>query len=698
MSPPRPPGPRSTTTTWSASRSASSIECVVSTTATPSRRAWVTRSHAASRACGSSPALGSSRKSTSGRPTTATASASRCRCPPDSRRTGVRANASRPSRCASAPTGSGSACIAATCRSTSSARAPVGRPPSCSITPTRGRSSARWRTGSRPSTRTEPASGTRRPPQHSTVVVLPAPFGPSTAVMRPAAAVKVSPSTATVPPYRRTSPRTSRAGAATPPGEGMPSMVGRAPGRRGRTVRTASSPHHVALRCRSQTLRMQPETGVTFPSPRGARRTRVALYGHDTVGLGHLRRNLALAAAMVARPGGPPPDVLVLSGAPTAGAFTRPTGVDLVVLPEVGKRSGGGYGPGSLRSGLGTVLDLRSALLGAALAQWEPDLLVVDKVPRGLGGELEPALRALRRRGRTRTVLGLREVLDDPVTARREWQADCSESVVRELYDEIWVYGDPGVHDLTRDIGLPADLRARTRFTGYLSAGRATGGLAPPCVPRGRDAVLGLVGGGEDGGALARAFAAAPVPEGCTGVLVTGPYLSQGGAPGAGGDGRRTGRPRRRALLRGRRGLGRAAAPRWSRWAGTTAFGGAARHRHPGARGAEDHALAAEQLVRARSLCAGRRRRRADARPGHPGGPGALDRPGHGRAPAPAHRHRPRRPGLGRPPHRPPAGPRRAPRRPCRHPDPGGPPCRCLSPRPEPPCPPAAAGRGSGTS
>ena len=272
---------------------------------------------------------------------------------------------------------------------------------------------------------------------------------------------------------------------------------------------------------------MQPETGVTFPSPRGARRTRVALYGHDTVGLGHLRRNLALAAAMVARPGGPPPDVLVLSGAPTAGAFTRPTGVDLVVLPEVGKRSGGGYGPGSLRSGLGTVLDLRSALLGAALAQWEPDLLVVDKVPRGLGGELEPALRALRRRGRTRTVLGLREVLDDPVTARREWQADCSESVVRELYDEIWVYGDPVVHDLTRDIGLPADLRARTRFTGYLSAGRATGGLVPPCVPRGRDAVLGLVGGGEDGGALARAFAAAPVPEGCTGVLVTGPYLSR---------------------------------------------------------------------------------------------------------------------------------------------------------------------------
>ncbi|SKV96407.1 Protein of uncharacterised function (DUF1602) [Mycobacteroides abscessus subsp. abscessus] len=43
------------------------------------------------------PAVGSSRKTSSGRPTSAHASARRCCCPPDSRRYGVRAASVRPS-------------------------------------------------------------------------------------------------------------------------------------------------------------------------------------------------------------------------------------------------------------------------------------------------------------------------------------------------------------------------------------------------------------------------------------------------------------------------------------------------------------------------------------------------------------------------------------------------------------------------
>ena len=88
--------PWSTTTTWSARSSASSIRCVVSTTATPSSRSSRTRSQTACRVCGSMPALGSSRNTTSGRPTIAAASASRWRWPPESRRTVVPANDAEP--------------------------------------------------------------------------------------------------------------------------------------------------------------------------------------------------------------------------------------------------------------------------------------------------------------------------------------------------------------------------------------------------------------------------------------------------------------------------------------------------------------------------------------------------------------------------------------------------------------------------
>ena len=54
--------------------------------------------------------------------------------------------------------------------------------------------------GSSPSTDTRPASGRRNPSSVSIVVVLPAPFGPSTAVICPAAASKLTPSTAVTSP------------------------------------------------------------------------------------------------------------------------------------------------------------------------------------------------------------------------------------------------------------------------------------------------------------------------------------------------------------------------------------------------------------------------------------------------------------------------------------------------------------------
>ena len=83
-------------TSRSASSSASVSWWVVSTTVTPSRRSASINSHTTSRACASMPAVGSSRNTSSGRPTTAQASASRCCWPPDSRRYVVRAASVRP--------------------------------------------------------------------------------------------------------------------------------------------------------------------------------------------------------------------------------------------------------------------------------------------------------------------------------------------------------------------------------------------------------------------------------------------------------------------------------------------------------------------------------------------------------------------------------------------------------------------------
>ncbi|PRX97127.1 glycosyltransferase family protein [Allonocardiopsis opalescens] len=251
-------------------------------------------------------------------------------------------------------------------------------------------------------------------------------------------------------------------------------------------------------------------------------RPRVALYSHDAQGLGHTRRNLALAGALSRL--SPRPDTLLLSGAPEAAAFRRPPGCDLVSLPGLLKDVRGGYQARALSASLVELVGLRAAILCSTLRAFAPDLLVVDKHPRGVFGELEPALRELAAQGRTRVVLGLRDVLDDPSVAAAEWAGERGSQALRCYYDEVWAYGDPEVSDPVADLGLPADLAAISRHTGYLSHGRFDGGAAQG-APHPAPYVLGLAGGGGDGVRLAESFVRAPLPEGMRAVFVTGPQM-----------------------------------------------------------------------------------------------------------------------------------------------------------------------------
>ncbi|MFC7405920.1 glycosyltransferase family protein [Georgenia alba] len=251
------------------------------------------------------------------------------------------------------------------------------------------------------------------------------------------------------------------------------------------------------------------------------RRLRVALYSHDAQGLGHVRRNLAIAHALSVVD--PTPDVLLLTGAPEAVTAHRPAGCDLVSLPAMTKNGSGEYGARHLSVDDEHVLAMRRAVLTAAITSFRPDVLVVDKHPRGLRGELEPTLRALAD-APTKVVLGLRDVLDDPQVARHEWRADRGTAAVSRWFDQIWVYGDAGVHDPVLDLDLPHRLRERTVHTGYLAHGRQ-GVLAARATHVETPYVLAMVGGGSDGAALAETFAAMPLPAGHNGVLVTGPQM-----------------------------------------------------------------------------------------------------------------------------------------------------------------------------
>lgn len=268
-----------------------------------------------------------------------------------------------------------------------------------------------------------------------------------------------------------------------------------------------------------------------MPDPQQGERRRVALYSHDTQGLGHVRRNIAIADALVrARP---ETDVLLLTSAPEAAVLGLPPRTDVVTLPRLHKDTTGSYQPENLHLPLPQVLQLRGQLVAAALRSFDPDLLLVDKVARGVHGELDTALQ-IAAAGRTQVVLGVRDVLDTPEVAEREWHAQRTTQTLQAYYDQVWVYGDPTVYDPAVAYHWPESVRHRTVYTGYLGKDRmstssgadphATWHLAGDVAGQ-RPYVLGMVGGGQDGGALASAFAAATYPPGHEGILVTGPYM-----------------------------------------------------------------------------------------------------------------------------------------------------------------------------
>lgn len=264
-----------------------------------------------------------------------------------------------------------------------------------------------------------------------------------------------------------------------------------------------------------------------------SRARRIVLYSHDTMGLGHMRRNLAIARSLRATE--PHPAILLIGGAHEMGALAIPEGVDCLTSPALGKRSDGRYQPRSLPVSLQQLVALRSNTITAAIQAFDPDVLIVDKVPLGVFNELEPSLRWLRARGQARCVLGLREVLDTPSTVLREWQAGGYDTAIRHFYDAVWVYGDSAVYDTCREYSFSREVVAMSSYTGYIAPkatitadeGAYTPLLDQLALQPGCRVALCCVGGGQDGQALANAFVQASLPDDMVAIIVTGPFMPE---------------------------------------------------------------------------------------------------------------------------------------------------------------------------
>lgn len=126
------------------------------------------------------------------------------------------------------------------------------------------------------------------------------------------------------------------------------------------------------------------------------------------MGLGHIRRNMLLAQSVLQAC--PNADILLLSGVKESGSFKLPKGADTVTMPSYFKTAEGKYIPSSLGNNIERLVEVRRQIIYSTLDLFEPDIVVINNVPRGAMNELDIVLPVLASRG-AQIVLGLRDIM-----------------------------------------------------------------------------------------------------------------------------------------------------------------------------------------------------------------------------------------------------------------------------------------------
>lgn len=260
----------------------------------------------------------------------------------------------------------------------------------------------------------------------------------------------------------------------------------------------------------------------------------IMLYSHDSYGLGHIRRSLEIAQHLSERI--PHASLIMLTGSMQAHAYALPERMEYIKLPALTKDAGGQYCSRLLPHTIDITLKLRQRIILESVRNLRPDILLVDKAPAGIRGELLPALQFLKTRSpSTRIILGMRDIEDHPDHVQAEWAKSGIMPLLKNTYHAILLYGSRTLYDPVKEYGLPRSVEKKVVTCGYV-------GRTQPSVSREdtrRDLalrsdrlVLVTPGGGDDGYPLLKTYVtmlrkrfASRRPDFDT-LIVTGPLMS----------------------------------------------------------------------------------------------------------------------------------------------------------------------------
>jgi predicted glycosyltransferase len=230
---------------------------------------------------------------------------------------------------------------------------------------------------------------------------------------------------------------------------------------------------------------------------------RVFIHVQHLLGIGHLQRAAAIAAALQARGA----RVVLASGGvpvPQLEAALEQRGVEVVRLASA-RSADSSFS--ALLDDSGQVVDeawkaqRRDAVL-RIFAEIAPDVLVTEMYPFGrrpFRFELKPLLEAAKARARPPLVAcSVRDIL---VTKQKQGRAEEMAGIARQFYDLVLVHSDPTLIPFEATFPRAAELQDLIRYTGYVTAAKSSGADADR---RGGE-ILISAGGGAVGGPLLQA-------------------------------------------------------------------------------------------------------------------------------------------------------------------------------------------------
>ena len=229
---------------------------------------------------------------------------------------------------------------------------------------------------------------------------------------------------------------------------------------------------------------------------------RLMVYSHDTFGLGNIRRMLAICEHLHVSI--PDLSVLIVSGSPMLQSFRVLQGIDYIKLPCLKRTQSGELGVRFLDLEVEQIVRLRRELILSTVISFQPDVVLVDKKPEGLAGEMEPSLRYIKcNLPQTRIMLVLRDILDAPASTIAAWTDRGCYNIVRWYYDDVLVLGTRQIFDVCAEYRFPEALCRKVTFCGYVgrnAPARSRQEIRKELgVAEDEDLLLVTAGGGEDG-------------------------------------------------------------------------------------------------------------------------------------------------------------------------------------------------------